>query len=147
LSVLTEIIGGNVAEVVERIVGVFKLSPAAKAEIEKAKQENIFELAKMQSDMESRVQEAMAREIEAASSNIRAEAASGDKYTSRARPTFLYLVYAILILQFIVAPVIRSFGVDFMAVELPTDLYWLFGSGYLGYTGARSWEKVGQRIK
>ncbi len=28
-----------------------------------------------------------------------------------------------------------------MAAEMPESLWWLFGAGYLGYTGARSFDK------
>jgi hypothetical protein len=49
--------------------------------------------------------DAESKAIEAASANIRAEAQSGDKWTSRARPTFLYLFYVILAINFILVPI------------------------------------------
>jgi hypothetical protein len=83
---------------------------------------------------------------------IRAEASSSDPWTSRARPMFMYVFYSILLLMGILAPTIGIFwpilsaqfyinvAAGFKAI--PSDLYALFGAGYLGYTGFRSFEKV-----
>lgn len=81
---------------------------------------------------------------------IVAEAQSLDKWTSRARPSFMYVFYLLLLtglpmgIVFAISPetasnIIEGFGGWFKA--LPEELYWLFGSGYLGYTTARTWEK------
>jgi hypothetical protein len=96
------------------------------------------ELVKMQLEMEMAEQEAITKEIETASANIRAEAMSGDKYTSRARPSFIYMMLAIMICNYVVFPIIGR-----AMLEFPEPLFWLFGSVMLGYTGARSWEKFG----
>ena len=89
--------------------------------------------------------------VEARLSAIVAEAQSADPWTSRARPGFLYVMYA-LILFAIPMGVIAAFRPD--AAEaigrgmtgylgaLPEPLYALFGTGYLGYTAARQWGKV-----
>jgi hypothetical protein len=79
----------------------------------------------------------MSREVEAASANIRAEATTGDKFTSRARPSFIYVMLVILVANYIVFPLGGKTPLNF-----PDALFWLFGSCMLGYTGARSWEKV-----
>jgi hypothetical protein len=83
-------------------------------------------------------------------SAILAEANSGDKWTSRARPAFLYLMYALILLcvggaivgvwwPAQVAQAAANIGALLSAI--PESLWWLFGSGYLGYTGARSFDK------
>lgn len=81
-----------------------------------------------------------------------AEASSGDKWTSRARPGFLYVFYLIIISLGIVAPFFGIFfplqmdsffknvAAGFKAVP---DIAWeIFCVGYLGYTGARQWGKI-----
>jgi len=79
----------------------------------------------------------------AASAAIVMEAKSDDPWVRRARPTFLWLMYAILIINFGVIPLINAgTGSDLKPIDLPEKLYWLFGSGYLGYTGARGWDKM-----
>ena len=89
--------------------------------------------------------------IEAQLSAIVAEAQSPDPWTSRARPSFLYVMYVILLFALpmgVIAAIspgsataIAS-GINAYLNGLPEPLYALFGTGYLGYTAARQWGKV-----
>ena len=91
------------------------------------------------------------REIEARLEAIVAEAQSQDPWTSRARPSFLYVMYA-MILFALPMGVLAAFaptaandiggGITSYLRGLPDELYALFGTGYLGYTAARQWGKV-----
>jgi len=83
-------------------------------------------------------------------SAILAEANSKDPWTSRARPTFLYLIYSIILLC-VAGAIIGIWWPDHVAtaasnltnllMAIPESLWWLFGAGYLGYTSARSFDK------
>jgi hypothetical protein len=89
--------------------------------------------------------------VEARLSAIVAEAGSRDPWTSRARPSFLYVMYA-LILWSLPVGVLAAFypqsaeaigtGMTAYLRGLPNELYALFGTGYLGYTAARQWGKA-----
>ena len=91
------------------------------------------------------------RLIEARLQAIVAEAQSKDPWTSRARPSFLYIMY-IMILWALPMGVLAAFdpeaaqeiaqGMNSYLNGLPEPLYALFGTGYLGYTAARQWGKV-----
>lgn len=91
------------------------------------------------------------KQIEARLSAIVAEARSADPWTSRARPSFLYVMYA-MILFALPMGVLAAFspqaaqdigsGITTYLRGLPEELYALFGTGYLGYTAARQWGKV-----
>jgi hypothetical protein len=82
---------------------------------------------------------------------IVAEANSNDPWTSRARPSFLYVMY-ILLLTALPMGVLSAFnphaareiaaGMNAYLAGLPEPLYALFGTGYLGYTAARQWGKI-----
>jgi hypothetical protein len=95
-------------------------------------------------------QEGKFKQAEVQLSAIITEAQSKDKWTSRARPSFMYVMY-LLILTAIPMGVLTIFspasavaltsGVTAWLNAIPTELYTLFGVGYLGYTGARSWDK------
>ena len=84
-------------------------------------------------------------------SAIVAEANSTDPWTSRARPSFLYVMYAI-ILWSVPMGMLAAFrpdtasavatGMNAYLNGLPEPLYALFGTGYLGYTVARQWGKI-----
>ena len=98
-------------------------------------------------------------ELEAAKvqmSAIIAEAQSSDPYTSRARPSFMYVFYFVLVNLVVVAPFVGVFFPEQMDKffdnvakgfsAIPEELWWTFTVGYLGYTGARTYEKR-QRAK
>lgn len=110
------------------------------------------ERARAAMELERMRGEGVFREMEAALSAIRAEASSSDPWTSRARPSFMYTFYAILVSLVVIAPAIGVFQPTQMAVfftnvaagfkAIPEELWWTFSAGYLGYTGARSYEKA-----
>lgn len=94
------------------------------------------------------------RELEAEKqrySAIVTEAGSQDPWTSRARPSFMYVFYALLIFLVIILPIIGLAEPTAMAAVLgniklgfaaiPEEMWWTFTAGYLGYTTARSYEK------
>jgi Holin of 3TMs, for gene-transfer release len=82
---------------------------------------------------------------------ILAEAQSPDPWTSRARPSFLYVMY-IIILWALPMGLIAAFapgmargiseGMNGYLSGIPDALWGLFGTGYLGYTAARQWGKM-----
>ena len=84
-------------------------------------------------------------------SAIIAEAQSTDPWTSRARPSFLYVVY-ILLLWSIPMGVLTIFRPDAAAaftagfkawmLAIPEPVLTLFGVVMTGYVAGRSWEKV-----
>jgi len=91
------------------------------------------------------------KEMEVQMSAIIAEAKSTDPWTSRARPSFLYVMYA-MILMSIPIGIVSVFspasatqiaeGMKAWLSAVPTELWTVFGVGYTGYTVARSaWDK------
>ena len=83
--------------------------------------------------------------LKAQLSAILAEAGSADPWTSRARPSFLYVMYTIILwaipmgLIAAVAPDMAkgiATGMNAYLAGIPEPLWALFGTGYLGYTAA-----------
>ena len=108
------------------------------------------ERSKAELELASLQQSGKLQEIQIQMSAIIAEAQSPDPWTSRARPSFLYVIYIIILLAVpmgalsafrpeIAIQVADGFGAWLSAV--PDALWALFGAGYLGYAGARMWEK------
>lgn len=106
---------------------------------EKAK----IELAKLQLEGETHL-------IEAKLSAIVEEAKSQDKWTSRARPAFLYVIYIMILsslpmgILYAVYPATAhaiATGMQEWLKAIPESLWALFGAGYLGYVGGRSYDK------
>ncbi|WOK35573.1 holin family protein [Sphingomonas sp. C3-2] len=82
---------------------------------------------------------------------IVAEANSNDPWTSRARPSFLYVMYALLLWAIPMGLIAAArpdmadaiaHGMNAYLAGIPEPLYALFGTGYLGYTAARQWGKA-----
>ena len=103
-----------------------------------------LELLKMQGSQEM---ETLRTQLSA----IIAEADSNDPWTSRARPSFLYVMYAMILgaipmgLIAAVQPKMAqnvAVGMTAYLAAIPESMWALFGTGYLGYTAARSWGKA-----
>jgi len=84
-------------------------------------------------------------------SAIIAEAQSSDKWTSRARPSFLYVVYILLLASipmgvvFAVSPTTAgsiTTGFRGWLAAIPPEIIELFKWVMLGYIGGRSFEKI-----
>ena len=84
-------------------------------------------------------------------SAIIAEAQSTDPWTSRARPSFMYVIYICILFGIPMgilsvwspgAAAAIATGFKLWLTAIPDSLYTLFGAGYLGYTGSRAVEKI-----
>ncbi|MDB5697187.1 MAG: hypothetical protein JWN21_2730 [Sphingomonas bacterium] len=132
MSIVNGIIG-PVAGLLDKIIPDPKARDAAK-----------LELLRLQGDQSL-------NEVKQQLSALLAEAQSPDPWTSRARPGFLYVMYALLLWAIpmgLIAAAQPSMAKDIAAGMtaylngIPEPLYALFGTGYLGYTVARSWGKA-----
>jgi hypothetical protein len=130
---LLEAIVGPVSRLLDKIIP----DPEAR---DRAK----LELIKLQGDQEM---QAIGVQMQA----IVAEAQSADPWTSRARPSFLYVMYTLILWAIpmgLIAAVNPKLalgigsGMTAYLRGLPEELYMLFGTGYLGYTAARTWGKA-----
>ena len=88
--------------------------------------------------------------VKAQMAAVLAEAQAPDPWTSRARPSFLYVMYVLLLWSIPMgliaavkpdAALAIARGMNAYLNGLPEPLYALFGTGYLGYTVAREWGK------
>ena len=132
MSIIESLIG-PIAGLIDKIIPDPKARDAAK-----------LELIKLEGTQEM---EAVRTQLSA----IVAEAQSPDPWTSRARPSFLYVMYALLLwaipmgligaVQPDMARGIAASMNSYLA-GIPESLYALFGTGYLGYTAARQWGKI-----
>jgi hypothetical protein len=121
----------------EKLIEKFIPDPQAKAQAQ-------LQLLQMQQNGEL-------RELELKLSAIVEEAKSQDKWTSRARPSFLYVIYIMIlacipmgILHAVSADMANSISAGMQAwlAAIPKYMWELFGVGYLGYVGGRTYDKV-----
>lgn len=134
---MNPILLGGIFDIGRSLIDKLLPDPAAKAKAQ-------MELLQMQQNGEL-------RELETRMSAILAEANSADPWTSRARPSFMYVFYTIIIGMTVVAPILGVFNPEAMDMffsnvdkgfsAIPEELWWTFTAGYLGYAGARTIEK------
>jgi Holin of 3TMs, for gene-transfer release len=130
---ILETIIGPLASIIDKVIPDKAARDAAKLELIKLEGSRELEL------------------LQAQLSAIIAEAQSPDPWTSRARPSFLYVMY-VMLLGAIPVSILAVFSKDSAAAiaesmtaylsGLPDPLYTLFATGYLGYTAARQWGKI-----
>ncbi len=129
---IIDVVIGPIAGILDKIIPDPKARDAAKLELLKLEGSQDMDRIKVQ--------------IAA----VLAEAQSTDPWTSRARPSFLYVMYALLLWAIpmgLIAAVrpgaaeAIAKGMNAYLSGLPEPLYALFGTGYLGYTVAREWGK------
>lgn len=132
MSIISTLIG-PVSKIIDKIIPDKEARDRAK-----------LELVKLEGSREL-------EEIRVQISAILAEAQSTDPWTSRARPSFLYVMY-FLLLWSVPMGLIAAFrpeaardiaaGMNAYLAGIPEPLYALFGTGYLGYTVTRQWGKI-----
>jgi hypothetical protein len=130
------LVSGDPLKSINDLIDQFHLSPEQKAQMQQAAQA----LENQRDQIEAARDEALA---EIQGQNIRAETESTDSYVRRARPTFLYVMILGIACSIIVFPLLNLVvhkGLEVM--EIPDAYLELFGVAFLGYTGARTWEKT-----
>lgn len=132
---LNEIVGGIVSpilRIIDKVVPDQAERDRIKLEFLKLENQNLLEQTRLEL------------------SAILAEEQSGDPWTSRARPTFLYVIYFVILscmfggivgIWFPESMNQAAVNINALLRAIPDPLWSLFGVGYLGYTGARSVEK------
>lgn len=126
---------GQAFDGLTKIIGEFHMSPEEKVAAQQA-------IADAQAKAVAAAQDYEVQLNTIAGQNIRADASSGDKFTQRARPTFMYVIIAVLAFNYIGLPFMQVFGSKVLPIVLPGDLLTLFGVCVTGYVMSRSAEKI-----
>jgi len=112
--------------------------------------DNLFETEEEKAAAKAKLVSLDLQRYEIQMSAIVAEAQSKDGWTSRARPSFLYVMYLVIIMCFVGGIIgiwfpddvaMAATNIKDLLLAIPDALWTLFGAGYLGYSGARSWDK------
>jgi len=130
---ITELILGAAGKVLDKVLPDPVQRAAAEAELKRLDNEGQF------------------KELELRYRAIVSEAGSDDPFTSRARPSFMYVFYVVILAMVVVAPLVGVFFPGQMDLffqnaakgfsAIPEPLWWTFTAGYLGYSGFRTFEK------
>ena len=135
LNFLGDVTGiGSVKDAAQALIKAIAGNPELEGKLRE------FELAKLKIEMS---ENASVREL------LKAEVASEDKFVRRVRPAVIWCVVCVVAANFILIPfvnlILTAAGAHTVALtypDLPENVYWLFGSLFGLYTGARSWDKM-----
>lgn len=143
MGFLGKILGGGAKEALEGIGSLAKDLRTAFTGKEPIDATKAAELALKAQELETAIETARV-------GVVMAEASSTDKWTSRGRPMFLYVIY-ILILSAVPMGIVYAISPNASANivtgfkawldAIPNELYGLFGVGYLGYGAFRTIDK------
>lgn len=136
VSILTNLLGGNIADSVAKILSLFKVDPNVAAQ-------HAADLAKIQADLQEKILDNATAEMNAAADVIKAEAQSQSWLPRNVRPLLLLLWGAGITVNVIVTIFAHYFH-DASITPLVLDpwVYKLTAIGFTGYVTARTWEKV-----
>jgi hypothetical protein len=136
---IQDLVGGSIADGIAKIISLFKIDPTVALEKQ-------VELQEIQLKMQSDAAAALASQIQGQIDTNKAEAASGDKFTSRWRPMVGYICGFGLASNFIIAPfftwlsAIAGYHVVYPTLDMSTMMPVLLGM--LGLAGAHVTENV-----
>ena len=101
--------------------------------------------SKLKADLQTQLLQSNTQELQAAAKIIEAEAKAG-WFASSWRPLLMYVMIFILIINYIIAPMVKAvFGVS-IGFELPTDVFTLLQIGLGGYVVGRSGESIARTL-
>jgi hypothetical protein len=143
MSILTEIIGGGLGQLVKDIIGQFKLSPEKKAELEAAVEANDQAIRMKEFELTVRAMDAEAAVVDAQKAIIVAEMNQSDPYTKRARPTIVYAGLLAIFLVNVILPYVSYFTKAVVPpISLPADFWYVWGGVCGIWIVGRSYERV-----
>jgi len=133
LKILSSVVGGSIGEKADGVVAALEGEIGNRPEVQAAMLQQELEVKKL-----------ILADAEGSRQLIASESKSEDPFVRRARPAFLWLFYIVIVVNFVIIPVLRFSGFEATIVypDLPEQLYWLFGSSFLGYSGFRTFDKM-----
>jgi hypothetical protein len=136
MNFLSQLFSGGVAGLFKSIMDEIKLSPEKKAELE-------AQMAQLQAQAEQADKDYDAKLNDIAGQNIRTDSSSSDWFVRRARPFFLWIMASAIGINLLIFPLVNlASGKGLAPLVIPADYIALFKYALLGYTGARSIEKL-----
>jgi len=130
------VVGGDPIQSITDMIDQFHLSAEQKAQLQQA----VKQLELQRAEIEAARDQAVA---EIQGQNLGVEARGEDAYVRRARPTFLYVMIGAIGCSIVLFPLLNlATHRGLTLVPIPDAYLELFGVAFLGYTGARTWEKT-----
>ena len=134
---IQDVLGSSLLQSVQGIISQFHMSPEDKAKLQAQLEEQKAQFEAAENDYNVKLNDI-------AGQNIRAEQQSGDKYVTRARPSWAWGGLIIIAWNYCVMPVLQRFNVGAGPVVLPDAFWWTVGTVVTGYVFNRTAQEIMQ---
>ncbi len=150
MSWFTDIVSGGFSNVIDSVGKVINGLFTTDDEREKNKialTQISLAAQQAENEMKERLEKAYLDDAKDLRRQITTEIQSQDAYVRRARPTFNYIFYIIIVINYIFIPIYQMFtGNPLKPIDLPTEMWTVFGVGFIGYGYLRTVEKTGKKL-
>lgn len=103
-------------------------------------------VAQVRNEMEKELDQLYVQDLQNLRKEVTAELQNQDPYVRRSRPTFNYVFYVIIVLKFVLYPLLEGlFKLSIPNIVIPDQLWWVFGTGFIGYGYLRTVEKTSKK--
>lgn len=137
---LKDILSGGVSDLVDSVGGVIDMFHTSDEEKHGMK----LEAEKVITARMAIIEQSVQRRYEMVSETIKAEMASGDMFTKRARPSLVYFGMIVIFLNSLVLPWVAHFtGSSPPGIEMPEEFWWAWTGVVSLWVVGRSAEKSG----
>jgi len=150
MGVLSTILSGGLNKLVGTVGGIIDgihTSEEEKGQIALAKMQMELEFRRQSEELSASLEQAMMADLANLREQAKIELSSSDPWVRRARPFFLWIMYGVIAFNYIFPAVAMLFGVTMKAIEIPVDLWYVFGGSFLGYAYFRSKDKQANNNK
>ena len=141
MNILAQLLGGSLGDAFQKIVGTFKASPDKVLELQQAIADNQNKIAEYEEQLKLKALDLEVQLNETAGANIRAEDATNDKFTVRARPAVIWVGLGMYFWNYCLVPTVGLHW-HVPALPLPEQFMTIWGWVVGGYVFARTGEKV-----
>lgn len=132
---LANIFGGDLVTGITKLIDQFHMSPEEKAQMQATVMANQATIQQAQIDYDVKLNDI-------AGQNVRQDSSSSDWFVRRARPFFLYIMACAIGFNLFLPLVSQLFGGHLQPLPIDAGYISLFSTAFLGYTAARTYEKV-----
>lgn len=138
----SRVLGLGIDKIIEttgKVIDAVHTSDDEKSKNEIVKMQIQLEALRARDEIEAQIEKEYISDLENLRKQITVELQSEDWFVRRSRPTFNYVFYVIIAFNYIVLPLYQLVtGVGVAPVELPSELWVVFGVGFCGYAYLRS---------
>lgn len=146
MGLLSSIISAPFGELIGKvgtIIDSLHTSQEEKLNLEMARLQIVLAAQQAERELQAKVEENYMKDLANLREQAKVELQSDDPFVRRSRPAFNWIIYSVIVFNYIALPMVQYVTGNAPApIELPYELWMVFGGGFLGYAYLRTKEKT-----